>query len=509
VPDRAPVAPWRHPSVVLALVVAVVARVAWLWSKPLWRDEAWVARLAGQSFGRAVEDPHAVPLGFLGLVKLSDAVPGLPPEIALRLVPLAAGLAAIPVLGALARRLGASWGTTIAALWLASGLPALIYYSRELKPYSLDLLLAALVPWLALEALESPPGAGRARIRATSLALVACALATPWISFGANFVVAPTLAWTAGRAGRRSALPAAAALAFAVSFAGAYGTILGPQSDSPRLRQAWRDELATETAPAPPLHAAGVLGRYFAVAVPYLFPGAWPLAAALSVAGLWAWPRPQRGLLAGLCLGPAAATAAAVVIGRYVIGHGRLLLFAAPPLILMAAAGLVRLGGAMPGLAGRGGGERLGAVLAAAAALAWTSESLWHRVRPYRNDVERYFLFDILQDVDPIIAEAEQRIAPGEPVMVSRYAGEAFLFYAHGRLPGALVCTRRNCLDEGPVLQGWLRGIRERGWMIVLEEEEASGRRNTARLEGLSVRTAAEARGVRLWELSRRRPSSE
>jgi hypothetical protein len=90
--------------------------------------------------------------------------------------------------------------------------------------------------------------------------------------------------------------------------------------------------------------------------------------------------------------------------------------------------------------------------------------------------------------------------------MVSRYAGDAFLFYARGRLPGAVVCTRRTCPDEGPVLHAWLRGIRERGFLILLEEEERSGLRNTAGGEGLEVRTVAKARGVRLWELTRARP---
>jgi hypothetical protein len=495
--------PRLRPWLLVALSVAVISRGAWLWTKPLWRDEAWVARLAGQSFDRALGDPHAVPLGFLALVKLSGALPGLPPEVGLRLVPLIAGLAALPVLAALARRLGASPWTTLSAVWLATGLPALIYYSRELKPYSLDLLLAVLVPWLALETLEPRPGTRPVRRGATALALVACALATPWISFGANFVVGPTLAWAALPTGRRKALPWMAALAFAVSFAAAYSTALGPQSDSLRLRDTWREELAVETAQPGPSQAAAALWRYFAVSLPYLFPGVWPLVVVLAIVGLWAWPRRERWLISGWCLGPAVATTVAVVTGRYVIGHGRLLLFAAPPLILLAAAGLVRLAEAGAALAGRAGGERLGAALAAAACVVWSTQSMLHRVRPYRTDVARYFLFDILQDVDPIIAEAERRVAPGEPLMVSRYAGEAFLFYAHGRLPSALVCTRRNCRDDGPVLQNWLQGIRERGWMIVLEEEKRSGRRNTARLQGLQVRTAARARGVRLWEIRR------
>jgi hypothetical protein len=306
--------------------------------------------------------------------------------------------------------------------------------------------------------------------------------------------------------GRRSALPWIAAAAFALSFTAAYWAVLGPQSEVPRLRETWRDELTAEALGPPPVAAAAALWRYVAVSVPYLFPGLWPLAALLAAVGLFAWPRRHRGLLIALWLAPAAATVTAVLLGRYVTGHGRLLLFAAPPILLMVASGLVEAARAGGRLLGRAGGERLGVALAVVAGLGWSAQSVAHRVRPYRTDVSRYFLFDVLHDVDALVEKAERHVARGEPVMVSRYAGDAFLFYARGRLPGAVVCTRRTCPDEGPVLHAWLRGIRERGFLILLEEEERSGLRNTAGGEGLEVRTVAKARGVRLWELTRARP---
>ena len=490
----------------LALGVALAARVAWLWTKPFWRDEAWVARVAGQPLDALLRDPYPVPLGFVALVKMTGALPLAPPEIALRLVPLAAGLAALPALAALARKLGATAWTTAAAVWLAAGLPALVYYSRELKPYSLDLLLAALVPWLALEAGAAAPANDPRRARRAGAALIACALATPWVSYGGNLVVAPTLAWTAWRCGRRNRLTWIAAVAFAVSFSAAYWTVLAAQSEIPSLRTTWGEDLGPD-APAPrPARAAAALGRYFAVSLPYLFPWVWPIAGVLALVGLWTWPRRQRALLAALCLAPALATAVAVGLGRYVAAHGRFLLFAAPPLLLMVAAGLVHVGAAAARGLGRGGGERAGALVAAAAAVAWATQGLGHRVGPYQNDPDRYFLFDVLHDVEPVIADAERRVSPGTPVMVSRYAGEPFLFYSRGRLPGAFVCTRRTCPDEGPVVEAWLRGIRDHGFIILLAEEERSGLRNTARAHGLDVRAVARARGVRLWELKRAGP---
>src|SRR5688572_17322562 len=163
-------APRRHTGSVwgtaswlwLALAAAVIVRVAWLADKPLWRDEAWVASLARDPalfFDRPL---RPVPVGFLGLSALTLRVPGLPPEIALRVVPLAAGLATVILLPVLARTLGARAGTASAVTWLAAGMPALVYYSRELKPYALDALATVVVAWVVWRAFEgdAQPAAG-------------------------------------------------------------------------------------------------------------------------------------------------------------------------------------------------------------------------------------------------------------------------------------------------------------------------------------------------------------
>jgi hypothetical protein len=482
-----------------AIAVAAVARVAWLWAKPFWRDEAWVALLAGQPLDTLFRDPRPVPLGFLALVKVTGALPMLPAELSLRLVPLAAGLLVLPLLAMLARRLGASECTAAAAVWLAAGLPALVYYSRELKPYGLDLLLGVLLPWLALDRAEPRSEAPPARRRLAAAGLIACAVLTPWLTFGGVFVTGPTLAWLVWRR-RRDTVAWAALGAFVLSLGAAYWTVLALQADVPRLRETWRDELGVEARTLPAL-----AWRFFAVSWPYLFPGVWPIAALLALAGLATWPRRHRALVAGLLLGPAAAVIAAAAMGRYVMGQGRFLLFTAPPCLLMAAAGLVHLAVVAGRWMRRSNPERAGVLVAAAAGLVWAGQAVALRLLPYRNDIDRYFLYDVLHDVEPIIEEAARRRTPDAPVMVSRYAGDPFLFYERGRLPGAVVCTRRTCPDAGVALQGWLRTVPDRGLLIVLEEEREAGLRTAAQLEGFEVRTVAKSRGVRLWAVKRAR----
>ena len=72
-----------------------------------------------------------------------------------------------------------------------------------------------------------------------------------------------------------------------------------------------------------------------------------------------------------------------------------------------------------------------------------------------------------------------------------------------GRLPGAVVCTRRTCPDAGAALRGWLRGVTDRGFLILLEEEREAGLRSAAQLEGFDVHTVATSRGVCLWVVQR------
>jgi len=104
-----------------ALAVGVVVRVAFLSTKPFWRDEAWVVLLLDDAAG-AVAGGRPVPLGFLWAVAPARALP-LPLEVSLRWLPLCAGIAFLPALARLGSELGAGATTRAAAVWLAAGCP--------------------------------------------------------------------------------------------------------------------------------------------------------------------------------------------------------------------------------------------------------------------------------------------------------------------------------------------------------------------------------------------------
>jgi hypothetical protein len=501
-PGQHTVSVWRTPSWLwLALAAAALVRVAWLADKPLWRDEAWVAVLARDPV-RFFDPPmRPVPVGFLALTAVALRVPALPAEVALRLVPLAAGLATVALVPVLARALGARPGTASAATWLAAGMPALVYYSREVKPYALDALVAVLVPWLAWRAFAADErrGGGSRDALATVLVL------SPWLTFGTVFAIAATLGWAGWRAWTHPPARlrwARLFLVYALSFGAAYSLVLRDQSAHPRLRQDARRDVVAMQERVWPATFARAAARYVQTALPYAFPGLTLPAAALVVAGALRWPRPSRGLLLWQSAGTAGLAAIAATLGQYVLTRSRLLLFALPALALLAAAGLAFTAEMLARWTRRPSAAGGAAAVAAAVALAWSGDALARRVAP-QPGVPAYFRYDVLQDVEPVIAEAARRATPSEPVITSRYSGEQFRFYARGRLPQTFVCTRTNCRDEGPPMRAWLESVTDRGWMILLAEEDRPWRREAVVHSGFDVREAAAGRGTRLWEIRR------
>ena len=53
-------------------------------------------------------------------------------------------------------------------------------------------------------------------------------------------------------------------------------------------------------------------------------------------------------------------------------------------------------------------------------------------------------------------------------------------------------------------MRAWLGGVKDRGFMILLEEEDRPWRREAVRQAGFDVHEAAASRGARLWEIRRR-----
>jgi hypothetical protein len=485
-----------------AFAVGLVLRSAFLPGKTFWRDEAWVAWVVGLPAEARAGVQHVAPLGFLAAVRAFAAlVPSLRPEVAYRMVPLAAGVASMVLLPVLARRLRAGQPAVASTAWLAAGMPALVYYSRELKPYSLDLLWATLLLLLALQVTQGPAD-GRATW-GRWLALAGLSAAGPWISYGAPFPTAAALGWIAWRTmrtgGRRGAAAAVVTTAiFAVGVAAAYVVYLRGQVAHPLLPLMWDDALR-ETGLPFTLAVAARSGDAVRQSLVYLFPTVWPAAAALALIGVSALPPGGRGALLW-CWAAAAVLAGGCAAARlYVVSHGRFLLFLAPPLVVSVTAGLARC----CDLALRRFGPRATAVaaiaLSAACALSWGAQSLRRRLPPDTGR-PRPFVFDVMQDVPALVDWLDARRVPPSALLIGRYAADPFRFYSRGRLEGARLMGFRGH-GYGAEFGEWLEG-RSQGWMLLVDEEAGSYRRTLA-AASFRIETVASARGAVVWRVTR------
>ena len=132
--------------------------IVYLSDRPFWMDEAslW-GNLAGKpilDFSEPLAGDQLAPLGFLIAQRALMSVLGTS-RYASRLLPLACGLISLFLFARLARRILPRRPALI-ALVLFSFSDDLIYYSSELKPYSLDLAIGLAVSLAAVDALGKP-----------------------------------------------------------------------------------------------------------------------------------------------------------------------------------------------------------------------------------------------------------------------------------------------------------------------------------------------------------------
>jgi len=181
---------WRlihdHPEAVM-LGLGVLLRVAvYLRDRTFWMDEGSLfGNLKGKrvlGFSEHLTGDQLAPHGFLIAERALMLVLGTS-RYAARFLPLFCGVAALFLFARLVRSLLAR-RPALVALALFAFSDDLIYYSSELKPYSVDLAVELALSLAVIDALGRP-------IRWAHLAALAVGTAAaPWCSFPSVFVVA-------------------------------------------------------------------------------------------------------------------------------------------------------------------------------------------------------------------------------------------------------------------------------------------------------------------------------
>jgi len=230
----------RRPGIGGWTVAAVCAALAWRVVRyglvfPMWGDEAMLAVNFHDITFPGLLDPldysQVAPPGFLWLELGARRLLGFT-EPALRLVPLLAGLAAVLLFWRLARKLLGRRSALLAiAVLAASFYPA--RYAVEVKPYSIDLLVATALLLTAWSIREQPHSVRR------WLGFATLGAAGAWLSYPSVFVSGGACAWlwlsgSAADGSRRRSAALASGTVILASFAAMYGLVgLGQRMAAP------------------------------------------------------------------------------------------------------------------------------------------------------------------------------------------------------------------------------------------------------------------------------------
>jgi len=306
--------------------------------RSLWFDEAALAlNVIHRSFAglfKPLDYHQGAPVGFLVLEKLASKLIGTG-EVALRTLPLIAGIAALFVFFQVAK-LYVSGKAVPLALFLFAVCDSLVYYSSEAKQYSSDVLITLLLLWTAVKIASS----SLTTSRLVGFG-VAGALAV-WFSHSASLVLAGVGVTLLVAAAKSRDWPRVTRLlsllaVWAASFAACYVLSLRPLSHDAILLNYWGHAF--------PPHSDSFLAMLSWLSDKFIAAFADPaslfpiVGAALFCAGCWQMMR-RRRIAFWLVVTPLLMLLLASLVHRYPL-QGRLLLFITPILLLVISEGAI------------------------------------------------------------------------------------------------------------------------------------------------------------------------
>ena len=447
----------------LLLLGAVLRLRQYAGGRSLWLDEAFLAeslvlRGPAQLVSEPLANSQSAPLGWLLAVRASVVAFG-ESEQALRLVPLLFGLAALPLVWLVARRLLPALAVPVAVLLVAVH-PLLVTYSNELKPYSADVAAVLLVVLLAL---RGEPGVRDRRLWAVTVA----GAVVVWFSKIALLVMAAVSVVLVVRALLRAGLPAALRTALVLApwtvFGLAVVVLLTRLQRNQLLLDYWAPTFPRGLTDLP----AWLVRRAQDLAVVPLEVTAPLLALVVVAIGVVRLARAQRGAAAvALAVVPAGVLVAAA--SAYPLAD-RLALWTVPLVALALAA-------ALPERVTRLTAPWLVVVAVALAVVAG----------PLARDGVSASERSTLQQLEPVLRTVAAQLEPGDLVLVDRSARPAFDLYARS-VPGlrrdAVVGLRTAppaCTDTAVLRE---LGVTSRRTWLVFSHQSASGPSRGARTE--------------------------
>jgi hypothetical protein len=399
----------------LILTFGVAVRLVQYGSnRSLWADEAKLAlNLIHRSYGellQPLDHNQAAPPIFLLLEKLAISLFGQG-EYALRLVPLLAGIASLFLFDVIAKRYlspVARWG----AIALFAAMPGLIYYTSELKQYSTDVASALLMMWVLFPLREE-----RLSLR-QMLGLGLVGAIAPWFSYPVVFVMAGLelvylIPYLIVKIQQRQALRLyrrlGMYLAWLTSFAVFYWTSLRSITGNETLEMSWEDDFPASLLDVDWLFYSfkhfffrplGLTGITQGLAIALFLLGCYHLLRH-SPLRFWQWTSPIW------------VTLIAAYLHQYPF-HERLILFLAPCVLFVMAAGIdiIKETGRSPVRWGFG-------ILASLCVLFPVLQSSTIFYHPYAEEA-----------IKPVLEYVQTHQEPGDIIYVPQKSQYQFTYYA-------------------------------------------------------------------------------
>jgi Dolichyl-phosphate-mannose-protein mannosyltransferase len=341
---------WRalrdHPEKFILALGLLLRLWVYAQNRTYWMDEGTLStNIVGVrplDFSDHLKGDQLAPIGFLIVERAATWAFGSSRYVA-RLLPLVCGLAAPLIFWRLAARI-LSRSAALVALTLMAFSDDAVYYSSELKPYSLDLAAALALMTAVVDALGKPVSERRAVLMAVAVA------AAPWFTFASAFVIAgcgAALLFACIQSGRRRdvAVWLAVGVVWLASFVAAYRASQNILNPATTMYVFW----AFAFLPLghwPPIgrdlaRSAGILLEIFVNPLNLVGP-IWPrigvvFPIALVVAGTVSLARRSRSVCLML-LAPLALAMIASALKRYPL-HGRLILELVPAFYVLVAEG--------------------------------------------------------------------------------------------------------------------------------------------------------------------------
>jgi hypothetical protein len=400
----------RHWAFAVVLLSVAWRTTRWLLQFPVWGDEAYLCiNFLDRDYIGMTQPLRAVqvaPLLFLwGELAVYQALGGA--EWAMRLLPFLAGLGTLVLFWRLARMALPALPRYLAiTLFAASYYP--VRHSCEIKPYSLDLLMALALVLLALTWLRQP---WRLRWLLLLAALVPVALCASYpavfVAGAVGLVLLPAV-WRQ----RRWETWAVYVLYNVLMIAGFAGPYLlagrGQFASTGGTQNTYWAEWFPPEKPAPlawwlvKAHTGNML------AYPIGGPNcASALTTLLCLIGAWRLGRSRRSRLLMLLVVPFGLTLLAAALHRYPYGgSARIAQHLAPAICLLAGAGLgVVLGWWRPTSR-----RRASYAICAALAVGPVGGIVWDMYKPYKTEGDR--------EVRRIVAEVFAQAGPADQIVV-------------------------------------------------------------------------------------------